>query len=191
MSKKWEENFEALLAWLDEDRDLAGQKYEDIRQSLINIFSWRGCSDAEDLADDAMTRVMHKVQEIAPGYSGDPALYFYGVAKKMLWEIGRRERVPTVPVDDLKEPVPENEPNTFEAEYEFLERCLAKLPPAERDLIIRYYQQEQPKIGYRKELSRRLGMAPNNLRVKVYRIRTVLHTCIEQCLREKSEDETN
>jgi RNA polymerase sigma factor (sigma-70 family) len=191
MSEHWEDQFEGLLAWLDPDREKAGKKYEEIRQSLINIFSWRGCHDAEDLADEAITRVTNKVGEVAKDYSGDPALYFYGVAKKMIWEIVRRQRTPTVPVEDLKEVVAADESVQFEdSYYDCLEHCLAQLSAAERELILRYYQQEKPKIRYRRELARRLGMAPNNLRVKVHRIRAVLHSCLQRCLREKSENET-
>ena len=193
MTKRWEDNFDTLLAWLDPDRDRAGEKYEEIRQSLVNIFSWRGCYDAEDLADETITRVTNKLPEIAQGYTGDPALYFYGVAKNLLWEVTRREqsKVPPLSIDEIEDPVMEVEPNNFEREYDCLEQCLQELSAAERELVLLYYQQEQPKINYRKALARRLGVAPNNLRVKVYRIRAALHSCIENCLEREAEDETN
>jgi hypothetical protein len=38
-TEKWvltREAFERLLAWLDPDRERAGQKYEKIRQKLVN-----------------------------------------------------------------------------------------------------------------------------------------------------------
>jgi RNA polymerase sigma factor (sigma-70 family) len=185
MTKRWEDNFDALLAWLDPDRELAGARYEDIRHSLINIFSWQGACDAEDLADETISRVMNKVPEITPTYKGDPALYFYGVAKKMQWEIMRREQtVAATPsfdaVKDTREPP---ETNNGEQEYDCLEECLGKLLAPDRELILLYYQQEQPKIDSRKELARKLGVAPNNLRVRVHRIRLGLHACIEKCLR--------
>ncbi len=37
-----QDDFDKLLAWLHDDREQAGQKYEEIRESLIKIFSWRG-----------------------------------------------------------------------------------------------------------------------------------------------------
>jgi RNA polymerase sigma factor (sigma-70 family) len=193
MTKQWEDKFDTLLAWLDRDRDRAGQKYEDIRHSLINIFSWRGCYDAEDLADETITRVTNRLPEIAQGYKGDPALYFYAVARNLVWEVNRREqsKVPLLSNDKIESPVPEVEPNTFEREYDCLEQCLRELSASTRELVLQYYQQEQPKISYRRALARRLGETPNNLRVRVYRIRTVLHSCIENCLKSKAEDETN
>lgn len=188
MTKKWEDNFDALLAWLDPDRERAGAKYEDIRHSLINIFSWQGSSNAEDLADETITRVINKVPELAPTFKGDPALYFYGVAKKMHWEILRREQsvAETPSFDNIKDTRVPLETHNFEQEYECLEHCLHQLPPADRELILFYYQQEQPKIDSRKALARKLGLAPNNLRVKVHRIRVGLHDCIEKCIRRKT-----
>jgi RNA polymerase sigma factor (sigma-70 family) len=189
MTKKWEDNFDALLTWLDPDREKAGAKYEDIRHSLINIFSWHGCADAEDLADETITRVTNKVRELAPTYNGDPALYFYGVAKKMQWEIGRREQsAAAVPsLDNVKDSRPQVETVDLEPEYECLDHCLAQIPTADRDLILLYYQQEQPKIDSRKKLASKLGMVPNNLRVKVHRIRLGLNKCAENCMRLKEK----
>ena len=43
--------FEQLLDWLDADRDVAGQRYEEIRRRLIKIFVCRGCIVPEELAD--------------------------------------------------------------------------------------------------------------------------------------------
>ena len=192
MTKRWEDNFDALLAWLDPDRERAGAKYEDIRHSLINIFSWQGSCNAEDLADETITRVINKVSELAPTYTGDPALYFYGVAKKMQWEVMRREQAvaETPSLDNVKDMREPQEPNNFEQEYDCLEHCLRQLPAADRELILLYYQQEQPKIGSRKELAKKLGLAANNLRVKVHRIRVGLHACIEDCIRRQAAHET-
>ena len=193
MTKRWEDNFDALLTWLDPDRERAGTKYEDIRHSLINIFSWQGSCNAEDLADETITRVIVKVRELAPIYIGDPALYFYGVAKKMQWEVMRREQAvaETTSFDNIKDTRDTQEINNFEEEYECMDHCLRELLPADRELILLYYQQERPKIDSRRELARKLGLAPNNLRVKVHRIRVGLQACIENCIRRKAgEHET-
>ena len=74
MANAWEENFDALLSWLDPDRNRAGNKYEEIRQSLIKIFSWRGFKDAEDLTDETISRVTAKVLEVSRDFRGDPAV---------------------------------------------------------------------------------------------------------------------
>ena len=79
MKKNWElsqEVFDALLAWLDSDREQAALKYEKIRGGLIKIFTGRACVEPEDLADETINRVAHKLKEIEKDFSGDPALYF-------------------------------------------------------------------------------------------------------------------
>src|SRR5258707_5663204 len=102
MKKEWmlsQDALDTLLAWLDADRDRAGQKYESIRLRLIKIFTCRGCHEAEELADETINRVIARVDEIASGYRGDPALYFYGVSQRILLEYARKTHGPLTNVD--------------------------------------------------------------------------------------------
>lgn len=78
-----QESFDTLLGWLDHNREIAGQKYEKIRQRLIRIFAGRGCFEAEELADETINRVTLKLPQFVETYIGEPALYFYGVADKI------------------------------------------------------------------------------------------------------------
>jgi DNA-directed RNA polymerase specialized sigma24 family protein len=176
-----EENFDTLLNWLDSDRERAGEKYEYIRHSLIKIFVWRGCNRAEELADETIDRVMRKARELAKTYKGNPALYFYGVAKKVLLEHQRREFTPVS--FNVAAPEPEDLYNQEDAKLECLETCLQRLSQEDRDLILLYYQKEkQAKIEFRKFLAEQVGIETNNLRVRAYRIRNFLHDCISKCL---------
>jgi RNA polymerase sigma factor (sigma-70 family) len=192
MTQNWEDNFEALLKWLGPDREIAGQKYEEIRHSLVTIFDLRGCHDSEDLADEVITRVSRKLPKLVNEYSGDPALYFYGVAKHLLFEVNRRKQKAENKLPEQIESVAPPEINEEDdAAYECLEQCLAQLPSADRELVLLYYQQDKTKISHRRELAARFGLAPNNLRVKVHRIRTTLHNCINKCLKSRTGNETN
>ena len=79
MNKNWslsQEAFDALLDWLDSDREQAGIKYEQIRSRLIKIFTGRGCIGPEDLADETINRVTRKLKEIQNEFTGDRARYF-------------------------------------------------------------------------------------------------------------------
>lgn len=181
-----QEDFDTLLDWLGPDRERAGRKYEEIRANLVKVFSWRGYHDAEDLADEVMNRVVSKVKELSAGYVGDPALYFYGVAKKMLLECGRREEhQPLTPhMSAARDSAPEDEADEGVRLRECLQRCLRKLNSADRDLILSYYQKsKQKKIDYRKSLAEELGIDTNALRVRVYRIRASLKSCIKNCVK--------
>jgi len=190
MTKHWtptQEHFDNLLAWLDADRERAGEKYEDIRHSLIKIFVWRGCNRAEDLADETINRVMRKVIQLAGTYQGDPALYFYGVARKLLLEYQRKEFTLASPLMIIKAaaPEPEDVSDQEDSKFDCLGLCLQRLSRDNRDLILLYYQKEkQAKVDFRKELAAQIGIATSALRVRVHRIRNFLHECISKCLEQ-------
>lgn len=167
------------MEWLDSDRDRAAEKYEMIRQSLIQIFIWKTCSDAESLADETLERVMLRVPELRETYKGNPSAYIHAVAKKLLAEHMKFENS-----------VHEN-PGTTDIETEkmsgCLERCLSNLSPYSRDLILDYYSEEHPKnVSHRKYLAENLGTSVNQLRVRMYRIRKTLETCIQACMGQES-----
>lgn len=181
MNKDWvltKESFDALLAWLDPAREEAGRKYEEIRLRLIKIFACRGCCEPEDLADETINRVSKKLNEIQETYSGDPARYFYGVANKVHLEYLRRKPAPVQPVRT------ENS-DEIEKEFECLERCILKLTPDNRLLVLGYYQDEKrAKIDHRKNLAEQMGIAVNALRIRACRIRASLQKCVQSCVNE-------
>lgn len=174
-----------MLVWLDSDRERAGQKYEEIRYRLIKIFVCQGCIDPEGLADETIDRVIHKVPEIAPNYAGNPALYFSGVARYILLEYkNRTAQLRFLPTDPPKQ-VEEDEED-IEREYECLDRCIERLRPMNRELILEYYREEkQAMIENRKRLAERIGITPNALRVRADRIRNSLQKCVADCLKQK------
>jgi hypothetical protein len=170
------EAFDKLLAWFDPDRDKAGEKYERIRLRLIRIFACRGCCEAEDLADETVNVVIGKMDWLSEGYVGDPALYFYAVAKKIYLEHLKKKPPPVVPP-----PAPPSE--ELEQVCNLLDNCLQELQPADRDLVIKYHQGEKRvKIQNRKALAEGLRISRNALRIKVCHIHFRLKKCIEQGL---------
>jgi DNA-directed RNA polymerase specialized sigma24 family protein len=183
MNKDWvltQESFDALLAWLDPDRAQAGMKYEEIRRRLIKIFVCRGCGEPEDLADECINRVVKKLRDIEDTFNGDPALYFYGVANKVHLEYVRRRPIPPCPP-------PITDAEDLEKEYACLEKCMRKLPHENRALLLEYYQEERrAKIDHRKHLAERLGIGLNALRIRAYRIRSVLQECVKNCVQESA-----
>jgi DNA-directed RNA polymerase specialized sigma24 family protein len=183
MGTRWDitqDAFDHFLTWLDPDREKAGRKYEDIRRRLIKIFACRGCSASEDLADETINRVIRKSQELADSYTGDPALYFCGVARNVHLEYVKKNPV-WLPV-----PAPDP-PEQKEREYRCLERCMEVLTQPNRELVLEYYKEEKhEKIVHRKELASRLGVAVNALRIRAYRIRASLLVCVENCIGQES-----
>jgi DNA-directed RNA polymerase specialized sigma24 family protein len=63
----------------------------------------------------------------------------------------------------------------MEKQLECLEQCLKELPISRRELLFAYYQQDQgTRIEQRKALAERLGITPNALKIRVFRIRETL-----------------
>jgi DNA-directed RNA polymerase specialized sigma24 family protein len=188
MKKEWlltQENFDALLLWLDPNRERAGEKYETIRRRLIKIFICRGCYEPEDLADESINRVVKRLKDLESGFTGDPSLYFYGVAHKVYLEYIRRKPAP-VPAPW---PPPEDR-DQVEREHECLERCLKLLTLIDHRLVLEYYKlDKRAKIDHRKRLAENLGIALNALRIRAFRIRATLQECVEGCMEEKGTGE--
>ena len=193
MKKDWvltQDAFDTLLDWLDADRERAGRKYELIRLRLIKIFTCRGCHQAEELADETINRVVARVVELTSGYQGDPALYFYGVSHKVHLEYLRKAHNQPINLPLATESNQNTQAidltSDIEPEYQCLERCLDQLPPDNRDLVLRYYQQERKaKIEQRKSLATELGIAVNALRIRAHRIRLVLQRCVRDCIEQQ------
>ena len=175
-----QEAFDDLLDWLDSDREQAGIKYEDIRRRLIKIFTGRACVEAEDLADETINRVTSRLSEIKEEFRGDRARYFFGVANKVYMEHMRRKQ-PQPPPPSI------TDSQQVELEYRCLEHCIESLSEENRYLLLKYYGAEgSAKVDRRKQLAEELGIAPNALRIRAYRIRLALQDCVEKCI-ERSE----
>lgn len=170
------EAFDKLLTWLDPDREKAAEKYQRIQLRLIRIFSAKGCSEAEDLADETFNVVTRKSDWLIQNYVGDPALYFYAVAKKIFLEQLKRKTLP--------EPPPAPDHSEIERQCTCLDECLERLTtPRERDIVLRYHQKEKKeKIRERKQLARELGISLNALRIRIWHIHTRLRPCVQECL---------
>jgi RNA polymerase sigma factor (sigma-70 family) len=168
-------------------RLLTTPEYEKLRRRLIRLFARRGCTAPDDLADETFSRVMAKIPEIAEEYEGDPIRFFYGVARNVCFEHLRRPVV--FPLEGTNEFAKPSENRNVETLHECLEACMGELDPGERELIIEYYLHDKSaKIGYRKELARRRGMAMNALRLRAFRIRQRLHDRMVNCLASRTPD---
>lgn len=171
-----EESFDALLSWLDPDRETAGGKYELIRSGLIRIFVSKGFNDAEDLADECINRVIGRLPEIRDGYVGAPVRYFHGVARNVILEQFKRKEIATdvLVVADL--------PDERTNEQECLTKCLDILAPQKRDLILDYYLYTgHRKVEQHKQMAAVLTITEGALRGRAHQIRVALEKCVRQC----------
>jgi DNA-directed RNA polymerase specialized sigma24 family protein len=189
--QKWSltrDAFDGLLSALDPDRDIAAGKYLEIRRNLVRLFEWRGCSTPDEHADETINRCAKK---IADGDAiRDIATYSIGVARMLVREMGHQRAIAPLPLDKAPEPSAQPaEPDIQDARVECLRRCLSRLSPENRDLILRYYQGDKgEKIKNRKVLSQLFGIPSNVLRMRALRLREKLYLCAENCLRHRGEN---
>ncbi|HZF41660.1 MAG TPA: sigma-70 family RNA polymerase sigma factor [Blastocatellia bacterium] len=195
--KDWEftqEDFERFLNWLDADRELAGRKYEAIRRGLIAIFNSRGCSGAEDLADETINRAIRQLPSIEGSYEGDPAKYIQGIARFVALEYFNRQvkRYGGPAPEDLPDPsrpgAPDEE-DEREALSKCLRHCLKKLKPEKRKMFILYYREgNRLNRDHRRSLAEQLGCSINALRLQMHRLNEELRLCITDCRSQPPSD---
>ncbi len=186
---RWELTREALakfLACLDPDAERAGEMYEALRTALVKFFQWRRALFPEELADEALNRVIRKADEgEAPR---DVPTYCHGVARLVLLETLRRpenRRADLEEIESLAAPAPDL-PDEDERQSCF-DGCLRELPVENRRLIMRYYQDERRrKIENRLALAEELGIDITALRNRALRIRDKLDKCVTRCLKQNN-----
>ena len=198
LKKDWilgSEAFRRLLHWLDGGGDSHGERYLEVRRRLTAYFDRKNCPSSDELADETLNRIARKLEEKGTITEVSPLHYCYIVAKFVFLETVRRTRpiqtgttefmnsIPATSGSYGASPVGTNE--VKEKMYDCLERCLGKLSPGDRELILEYYQGEQrAKIERRSELAARLGVTINALSIRACRIRNKLEECVKACSRE-------
>lgn len=184
------DTFSHLLNYLDADRERAGEKYEDLRRTLIRFFEWRGAPFPEEHTDEAFNRVARRLGEgVEIKNIGG---YCYEVARLVFLETTRgtdskRESLESVRFDpastvDLTDEIAEKE-----LRLSCLEECLRALPDQSAELILEYYRyEERGQIEGRRILAERLGLRRDALANRAQRLRDKLHLCVSACFRRKS-----
>jgi DNA-directed RNA polymerase specialized sigma24 family protein len=181
------EPFEALLEWLDSDREKAGQRYEVIRAGLIRMFISNGLSDAEYFADETIDRVIKRLPEIKETYVGDPVKYFHGVARFVIREARRRKEVVTDIFPDrfLQEPYRSDT-------SECLSKCLQQLPRDKKEFILDYHLYKgHRKVEHHREMAGELAITEGALRTRAHHLRVTLEKCVLECIDSFGRNKTH
>jgi DNA-directed RNA polymerase specialized sigma24 family protein len=183
------DTFTRLLNCLDADRQRAGEKYEDLRRTLIRFFEWRGAPYPEEHADEAFNRIARKLDE---GIEiKNLSAYSYEVARLVFLETTKGADSKRLSLESIKvEPVVSNltdEAAEKELRLMCLEDCLRTLPGESADLILEYYRYEkQGQVERRRALADRFGVRRDALANRVQRLRDKLQHCVSVCLKKKS-----
>jgi RNA polymerase sigma factor (sigma-70 family) len=180
--------FAQLLDCLDADRKRAGEKYEDLRRTLIRFFSWRGAPFPEEHADETFNRLARKLGD---GIEiNNIGAYAYEVARLVCLEALKAQAGKRAPLDAIKhQAAPANfaeEAAEREMRLACLDDCLAALPTEGRQLIVAYYRDEsRDRIDRRRALAEQLGLQREALANRAQRVRDKLEHCVTRCLRKK------
>ena len=188
--------FSRLLEWLDDGIDSQGETYLEMHRRLVLFFDRRERLSADELADETLNRVGRTLEKEGTIAVTPPARYCYVVAKFVLLEDIRRQRI-HAPLDEpriaeasarrgAKRSEPDEDLAIREQRLECLDRCLQGLPPAQRELVVDYYRGAgSQKIEGRRDIARRLGITTNALGIRACRIRRWLEVRVEACCREQ------
>ena len=178
--------FDALLEWLDPDRDKAAERYEVIRAGLIRMFVSKGLSDAEHYTDQTIDRVVKRLPELRENYVGDPVRYFHGVARNLMLEYRRRKEVT---IDELPQNLTQEAGRSDTQEC--LSKCLKQLPRDKRELILDYHlYQGHAKIQHHREMAGELSISEGALRTRAHHLRANLEKCVLRCIDEVRQNKT-
>jgi DNA-directed RNA polymerase specialized sigma24 family protein len=181
--------FTKLLHRLDADRERAGEKYENLRRTLVRFFEWRTAPFPEEHTDETFNRIARKLDEgIEITNIGG---YCYEVARLVCLEAFKGPESRRAPLNEIKlEAIaPDTADETAEKEQRLtcLDNCLRVLPVESRELITEYYcDEKRGRIDRRKALAERMGLRREALANRAQRVRDKLEQCVIRCLRKKS-----
>ncbi|HKO99580.1 MAG TPA: hypothetical protein VJU86_21555 [Pyrinomonadaceae bacterium] len=171
------ETFASFLEWLGPDTERAGEEYERLRFRLCTFFSQRHCTFADELADETINRVIVKSAEET---IDNKLAYCYGVARNVYRESLRKER-PHVDIDEVT--IAAKAPAEPAFSSECLDKCLERLPPESRTLLLDYFSEaKMAKIQLHKRISEGLKTTQTALRMRVMRTKEKLKVCVQECM---------
>lgn len=167
--------------------DSGGERYVDVRRRLGAYFDRRNCRTPDDLADETLNRIARRLEEEGSLREGPPARYCYIVAKFVFLEHTRDEKragnaalaSKARSPEASAAPSPTDDETDRQRRLASLERCLDRLSPRDRGLILEYYGPgDQRTADRRRQLAARLGLTANALAIRACRIRDTLEGCV-------------
>ena len=187
MAALTKEALDALLAFLDPEPSAAAAEYLKLRQRLVHFFEWKGCPGADDCADETLDRVARKA---LAGFETPPARpysFVHAVAINVAHASWRPPRAREAPLEDVAPAARVIEMDSAATEkarrLDCLDRALARLPRASRDLLLEYHRSTSgTNIERRSRMAEALNLPMNALRLRVFRLRRQLAVSVRQCL---------
>jgi hypothetical protein len=173
------DGFDALLAALDPDRNVAAQRYSALRERLSRFFTWNNAEDPDAQADEVLDRVTRRVSTSTSDDESvrQPEKFAAGVARMLLREGWRAQKanvqmIASFQMQSADQDRLQKEQRELERLSELLEECLQELSEQNQHLIRSYYSVEsRSQIDGRKKLAEEFNISLNALRNRALRIR--------------------
>jgi hypothetical protein len=177
--------FVQLLAWLDDGADSQGERYLEIRRRLLAYFDRRNRPASDLLVDETFDRIARTLEEDGQIRVTPPARYCFVVARYVLLEDVRRAKR-YIPLDETRSQPPTGrhaeEDDDRGRALACLDRCLDRLKPEDKALIVEYYRDaKKARIDRRRDLASALDLTMNALAIRAWRLRNGLETCVTGC----------
>ncbi len=187
--------FQLLLTTLGDSSERGAHEYLNLHKRITALFiNWQSCAP-EDLADETLSRLAHQLTEGKEISSDRRSAYVHGIAKNIRREHWRicetcKQRIrrndendgdslDSLPAISLAD---KEEANEKERMLDCLDQCLEKINEEERFLLLEYYSEDKTqKIVTRDRMATRLKLTSGALRQRVWKLRTPLRDCINEC----------
>jgi RNA polymerase sigma factor (sigma-70 family) len=187
------DGYTAILSLFAEDKD---KQFNLLRLKLVRFFEIQGVStEAEDFADEAISRVAEKLSEGVKIENSEPFFYFRGVAVNILRE-HRRSGKKTISLEDtVNKNFISNDTNPDEIEkrreslnlkerkLDCLQKTLQILPLENRELFLQYHRESNTsREVMRAEIAKKMKIDVTALRNRVTRLRKKIEQLVLECL---------
>ncbi|MGE0363168.1 MAG: RNA polymerase sigma factor [Vicinamibacterales bacterium] len=172
-----------LLERLDADPAAAGERYEDLRHTLLRFFEWRHVAQADLAADETLDRLGRRLAEGEAVV--DVRAYALGIARLVALEHHRRPEARHTALDEVstRHLAAPAERGADSPQLTCFDGCFAALSDEHRQFMLSYYAASgRARIEARAGLASRLGLSANALRLRAQRVRDRLEECIRGCL---------
>ncbi len=172
------ESYTLLLKACSSEEKEAALAYAKLRDSLTRFFQIKGDAAADEAADETLDRVAAKLGENI--LISDLTKYSFGVARLVFLEHLRKTNKEKKAFENYRA---ENAHQNFDEEtddFSPFRECFESLPNEDKS-ILRAYFDDLPQtklIENRQKLTVNLGIAMNNLRLKIFRLRRRLEDCV-------------
>ena len=176
-----------FIRLLSEDPQVGEERYLELRSKLVRLFRVKRLSDAETLADETLHRAAISCHKNNLDLQNVQA-WCFGIASRIAQEKYREIRRHE-PDYDFSREEDKSEPDqpAEDERLDCLRECLSRLAPADRQMVIDYYNDEIKASENRRRMAEQLKLKENTLRKQTARLRDKLRDCTQRCLTTKGK----